>query len=248
MKNITKNKIFVIVSSLAMLLFNFYAEWLPINGVTRLEVLNSIPIYFMPSNYVYNIWYVIYAGLIIFNLYLLFSKKDIDSKIAKWIVVANIVNIIWIFVWHYLLTGLAVIAVSIIFISLVIIFFELGKKKKPFFPYAFFSIYTPWMMVAMLSNFAASNYMARGGEFFFSSELTAIFLIILITIPAVITLIIRNDFIFSSVILFSIFGILTKHFYQSDSIVATAMIASLILFVGVMIGIVKHFLSRPSKP
>lgn len=75
MKNPSRNKILVIVSSLGMLIFNLYAEWLPINGITRLDVLDSIPIYFMPSRYVYNIWYLIYALMIVVCIF--FSVKKI---------------------------------------------------------------------------------------------------------------------------------------------------------------------------
>jgi hypothetical protein len=248
MKNPSRNKILVIVSSLGMLIFNLYAEWLPINGITRLDVLDSIPIYFMPSRYVYNIWYLIYALMIVVCIFLFFSKKDLNNKLTKWIMIVNLTNIVWVLVWHFMLTGLGAIASAIIFLSLLIIYIELSKIKFSSVLKIFVSVYTPWMMIVMLSNLAASNYMARGGEFFFSPELTAIFLIILITLPGVIALVFKNDFVFPTVILFALLGILTKHFYESEAIVAIASISSFILFVGIVIGMIRDSLYKPSKP
>ncbi len=33
-----------------MVLFNFLAEYLPLNGITRFEIIESIPIYFYPQS------------------------------------------------------------------------------------------------------------------------------------------------------------------------------------------------------
>lgn len=123
-----------------MVLFNFLAKYLPLNGITRFEIIESIPIYFLPSIYVYNVWYVIYIGLIIFCIYLLFSKKDIEKDLIQWLLVTYSANIVWVFVWHYGLTALAVIAVLIQFLSLIQVYIRINKYKKSIFPYGIFSL------------------------------------------------------------------------------------------------------------
>ena len=235
------------ILTLTMVFFNLFVDYFTLNGLTRLQIIESIPVYFLPSMYVYNIWYVIYVGLITFAIYLFFSKKEIEKNLAKWISITYLSNIAWIFTWHFGLTSLAVIAVLIQFFSLIQIYIIIWKEKKPLFPYGVFRIYLAWILIATISNIAAVNYLARGGEYLVSAELTASVIMAIITFFAFLTLKKHNDCLFATVIAWSIFGILVKHFYTSDIIVNSAILLLLLLVVVIVINFLRLHILKPSK-
>lgn len=240
-------KTLLAIATIIMVGFNFFVEYFSLNGYTRFEIIEAIPIYFLPSTFVYNIWYVIYVGLIVFAIYLLLSKKDIEADLTKWIYVTYISNFVWIFTWHYGLTGLAVLAVLIQLISLVQVYIRLWRYNKPIFAYGIFRVYFAWIIVATLSNIAAVNYLARGGEYMFSAEWTAVALMATITFLALGALKKHMDCLFAAVITWAIFGILVKHFYTSEIIVNSAILLILLLIVGLTVNALNSKLSKPSK-
>src|SRR6185503_12090186 len=54
---------------IVMLAVNFLSEALPLNGQTSAEIANRLPILFVPANYVFGIWGIIYVLLIGFGVY-----------------------------------------------------------------------------------------------------------------------------------------------------------------------------------
>ena len=240
-------KSFVGIFTLIMVGINFSVEYFTLNGLTRFQIIESIPIYFLPSMYVYNIWYVIYIGLIAFAIYLFFSKKDLEKDLAKWIYITYLSNFAWIFTWHFSFTSLAVIAVLIQFFSLIQIYIIIWKEKKPLFPYGVFRIYFAWILIATISNIAAVNYLARGGEYLVSAEWTASVIMAIITFFAFLTLKIHKDCLFATVIAWAIFGILVKHFYTSDIIVNTAILLFILLVIGIVVNAVNMHILKPPK-
>ena len=67
-RNIVR-QIMVVIALVVTLAVNFLAEALPLNGQTSAEVANRLPIYFVPANYVFGIWGVIYLLLIGYGIY-----------------------------------------------------------------------------------------------------------------------------------------------------------------------------------
>jgi len=235
------------IATFIMVGFNFCVEYFTLNGLTRFEIIEKIPIYFLPSIFVYNIWYVIYVGLIVFAIYLFFSKKEVEDDLAKWIYVTYLSNLVWVLTWHYGLTGLAVIAVLIQLLSLVQVYIKLWKYKKPLFGYGIFRIYFAWIIVATISNIAAANYLARDGEHFFSAEWTAVILMAIITFLAFVTLKKHMDCLFATVMAWAIFGILVKHLYTSEVIVNSAIILLILLIIGIAINALNLHIIKSSK-
>ena len=64
----TVRQLLVIIATLATLVVNGLSEALPLNGLTSAEIANRYPIYFLPANYVFSIWGVIYLGMIAFTI------------------------------------------------------------------------------------------------------------------------------------------------------------------------------------
>ena len=55
-----------IVGFVFVLVMNGASEAIPLNGQTSAEISNRLPILFVPANYVFGVWGVIYLLLIVF--------------------------------------------------------------------------------------------------------------------------------------------------------------------------------------
>jgi len=203
-------KLSVTVSVVAMFIVNALANILPINGVTTGALSDAIPIYFVPAGYAFSIWGLIYAGLVIYIISMFTNFTKEDKAIYPWVITSSLANIAWIFLWHYRLIYLSVIAMVIILASLIAISLILHKSKKvSIFKTLPFDIYLGWISVASIANIAAALYTANWDRFGISPEVWSAIMIVVSTGLAVYS-IFKKTYSYSLVILWAIIGILVK--------------------------------------
>lgn len=154
-----------IATFLGMVLVNALANILPINGITTGEVSDSYPDLFAPAGFTFSIWGVIYLLLAAFVIYQakgLFSGRGVREgglqRIGIFFAVSSLLNMAWIFAWHYRNIGLSLLIMLLIFASLAIIYVRLGLARKDaprgefYFLHVPFSIYFGWITVATIAN------------------------------------------------------------------------------------------------
>ena len=121
---------------------------------------------FTPAGITFAIWGVIYIMLGYFVLYQLGkngygARKEATEKIGLWFIVPCILNGLWLFFWAFDMIGLSMIAMIALLIVLYLIYFRVytveaylynDEKKGFLLP---FSLYTGWISVATIANFAA---------------------------------------------------------------------------------------------
>ena len=203
-------KLFVTISVVAMFVVNALANILPINGITTGALSDAIPIYFVPAGYVFSIWGLIYAGLVVYmiSMFTKFTKED--EAIYPWVIISSLANTAWIFLWHYKLVYVSVIAMVIILASLIAIALILNKSKKiSIFKTLPFNIYLGWISVASIANIAAALYIANWNGFGISPEVWSAIMILVATTLAVYS-ILKKRYAYSLVILWAVIGILVK--------------------------------------
>ena len=94
----------VIVGVVLTLLVNYLATAGVLNGVTPPEISDALMTKFMPANYAFSIWSIIYTfviGLVIYQA--LPSQRD-NPKLAgvhELFIASCALNILWTFAWHY---------------------------------------------------------------------------------------------------------------------------------------------------
>lgn len=146
---------------LIVLIVNYMANGLPINGLTTGEVSQLYPNLFVPAGITFSIWGVIYLFLLGFCSYPFITKdpKPIE-QIGIYFFLSCLLNASWIFVWHYLYIELSVIIMLALLAVLIIIYkrtqaiqfsSKIGKwlVRKPF------SLYLGWISVATIANITA---------------------------------------------------------------------------------------------
>lgn len=139
-----------------VLLVNFLANYLPINGLTAKDVSDFYPSFFTPAPITFSIWGIIYLLVLSFVFYQLVAKSEKIDKITPYFILSCIANILWILSWHNLLIELSVIFIIVLLYSLAKIMDILTEvnldKREKMFLYIPFSIYLAWIIVATVAN------------------------------------------------------------------------------------------------
>ena len=152
---------------LLVLVVNFLANALPLNGQGTGEISDRFPVLFTPAGYVFAIWGVIYLGLIAFAVFqALPAQKDNPRIIAAspWFIASSLLNTAWIFMWHYNLLALSLLVMLGLLATLIMTYLklEIGRAKPPRGEYltthVTFGIYLGWISVATVANVTTVLY------------------------------------------------------------------------------------------
>ena len=219
MKDILR-QISVIVTVLATIIVNTLANALPINGLNTGEISDRFAVYFVPAGYVFSIWGLIYLGLIAFTIFQALPSQRQNPRLRAtgwWVTLGGLANIAWIFLWHYEIFPLTILAMVTLLITLIITYLRLGigrtqvptaEKWAVRVP---FSIYLGWITVATVANATALLDYLQWDGFGIAPEIWMT--IILAVVLGLVTLMnfTRRDVAYSLVILWALAGIGLKH-------------------------------------
>jgi hypothetical protein len=239
------NIIIVIIT----IIINGLANILPIGGKYTGELSDNIPNLFVPAGLTFSIWGIIYILIILFSIYLAkdLIKKDktikpFVEKTSYFFILANLANIIWIFLWHYEQILLSLLAMLILFISLLMLYLRLNiglekiSLKEKLLIHIPISVYIGWITVATIANVTAVLVTIRWDGFGISEQTWAILVIIVATIITILMLVSRKDYAYSAVIIWALIGIYIKRMsddplYGIQTQIANTALISIILLV-----------------
>lgn len=160
MKN-TLRRVLVAVAVLAVIGVNVAANALPINGLNTGEISDRFDILFVPAGYVFSIWGLIYLGLLGYAIYQALPSQAENPRLRSidgLFVLSAAANIAWIFLWHYLLFPLTLVAMVTLLLTLIAIYLRLRRtdaavsKAERWLVRVPFSIYLGWISVATIAN------------------------------------------------------------------------------------------------
>jgi len=208
-----------------MIVMNYLANALPLNGKTTGALSDSFPNLFVPAGITFSIWGVIYLLLLVFCV-VQFTTPDqaVISRIGWLFAVTCIFNAIWIVTWHYGRLPLSVfimlgLLVSLIWINIIVKDLPYGLIK------AAFGIYLGWICIATIANVTALLVTYNWSGFGLSEETWTIIMII---IGALITSLalwrLDNPFIGLSVV-WAFAGIMIKRQVDYRTIFIVAAVA-----------------------
>jgi len=244
-------QILVILTTLLTLTVNGLANALPLNGLTTGGISDRFQVYFVPAGYVFSIWGLIYLGLIAFTVYQALPSQRNNPRLERiggWVVLANLANAAWIFLWHYEQFPLTLLAMLTLLAALIVIFLRLqaGRSSAPtaegWLVRLPFSIYLGWITVATVANVTALLDFLKWNGFGIAPE--AWMVIILLAVLAISALMnfTRRDVAYAAVILWALAGIGVKFPQAGIVTVATWGTFSLVLLT-----LVLAFLRKPAS-
>lgn len=156
----------------AVILVNWLANWLPLNDRTTGQVSDAHPVPFQPAGWVFGIWIVIYALLAIFVILSFLPAGRRPTRInavGPVFLIANIANVAWIFLWHWLRFQGALIALVVLLAAVATIYLMLRASRHDHQMSTLrrlavalpFSVYTAWATIATIANIEV--WMREGG-------------------------------------------------------------------------------------
>lgn len=157
----TLRQAITVVAAVAVLLINGLANALPLNGLTTGQISDRFDVYLVPAGYVFSIWGVIYLGLIAFAAYQALPAQRENPKLRRigyLFALSCLANIVWLFLWHYELFPLTLIAMVALLLTLIAIYLRLDIGRGPvshaetWFVQVPFSLYLGWITVATIAN------------------------------------------------------------------------------------------------
>lgn len=247
--------ILVIASTLFALVMNMLAIALPLNGLSTQELADAYPVYFIPANYVFLIWTVIYVGLILFSIYQILPRGQRDERINKIrtaVIISNVLNGLWIVWWHYQLLPLSTVTIFALLVTLIYIYSRLPFWKdsvgKIFRVTTLltFSIYLGWLSVATISNTSVQLYALNWTGLGIAGEYWAALMCLVAADLAINLIWIRRDYPYALVIIWAVVGIFVK-FSNAPALAVTALIAASLVTISVLFALYRQIIRRVRK-
>lgn len=212
-----------------MIVMNYLANALPLNGKTTGALSDAYPNLFVPAGVTFSIWGVIYILLVTFCvIQFTTSHQAVISRIAWLFGITCIFNALWIVAWHYERLPLSLILMLGLLVSL--IWINLFIKDLPAgFIKAAFGIYLGWICIATIANVTALLVNYGWGGFGISEETWTIIMIAAGTLIVSLTVLrLDNPFVGLSVV-WAFAGIMIKRQADYRVILVTAAIAAAVV-------------------
>ena len=141
----------------AVIAVNALANALPINGMNTGEISALYPNLFVPAGITFSIWSIIYLSLIGFVLYPFISKKSLGLQFNLLFVATSILNMSWVFAWHYQQIEVSLFIMLLFLLVLIKIYLTTNTSGRLEFWLVFIpmNIYFAWICVATIANVTA---------------------------------------------------------------------------------------------
>ncbi|MGN6030597.1 MAG: TspO/MBR family protein [Thermomicrobiales bacterium] len=228
-----------LVGYLLVLLMNFLANWIPFNGQMTGDVINKRPIPFQPAGWAFFIWIVIYILLGFYVVYTLTpggQRSHRVRRIGGFFLLSCAANIGWLFLWHWEKFLLALIAILVLWASLLVIYILAragnvdGRQPSAWQKIAIqapFSVYLGWASVATLAGFAVwANRSWHTGNPFSDRSWAVILLLVGVLVAGAFALFAR-DMLVPLVFVWAYVGIIQQQWDNSTLVVVVAVIGAI---------------------
>lgn len=247
MKKDTARQALNVLAVLATVVINALANALPLNGQTTGAISDRFRVYFVPAGYVFSIWGLIYLGLIAFAIYQALPAQRGNPLLRRTgylFALSCVANVAWLFLWHYEVFVLTLVAMFALLLLLIAIYLRVGVGRArvsladKWCIHIPFSLYLGWITVATIANVTAVLYYLRWSGWGISPEAWAIIMLIVGAGVASTVSLTRADITYTLVIIWAFTGIAVKH-ASTPPVAMTAWVmagvVTAMLFVGMFL-------------
>lgn len=244
-------KTFQILNGVALIItivINYLSGTGAFNGKTIATISSEYQNLFTPAGYAFSIWGLIYSGLLGFVIYygrtLFKPDKNEDQTVLQigwWFIISCLANSLWVMAWLYEYIFLTVLLMMLLFISLlkIVVNTKMGLHNAPLKILIFlrwpFGIYSGWISVALIANFAA--YLTKIGWNGFSISETA-WTIVMFVIAALVHIFMiweRNMREFALVALWALIAIAVANQNTDGTVFWGAIITTIIISINIAV-------------
>ncbi len=245
-----------VIGFLGTLIVNWLANALPINNKTTGELSDQYPNLFVPTGLTFSIWGVIYillAAFVIYNVVILLKRDKIRlapfEKIGYLFFASSLLNMGWIFAWHYEIVSLSLVIMLLLLGCLLAIYLRLGIGQKCFLKgeqylvHLPFSVYLGWITIATIANVTALLVDIDWNRFGLSEQFWAVAVIVVGIIIALGILVRKQDIFYCLVVDWAVLGILLKRLaapLPAQGVIVTTIIGLVVLTAGIVAQIARR--------
>jgi len=229
--------VLMVISLIGVITVNALANILPLNNQTTGEISNRLPVLFTPAGYVFSIWSIIYLLLIFWVVGMWKNCKQNHaaySKRSNLFIISSILNMAWIYLWHYeyfLLTVVVMIGLLVTLINLYATYKVTDNLVTCRLP---ISIYLAWISVATISNISYVLTFYQWSGWGLSNPLWAV---IMMTIGTALALHIRYhhfDVTYVLVFIWAFIGIAVRNGLEELLVSTAAIFLSAVMLSGIL--------------
>ena len=161
MQKVSTLKILNVAALVVVLVVNYLANALPINGIDTGQISNKYYNEFAPAGVTFSIWGIIYALIIGLIIWQFVKANDVKNKaisqFSPYFIANCFLNAAWLFSWHYELFLLSVGLMLGILYTLVQLNRIESKEIAPNLPQKWllqsaFGVYLGWICIATIAN------------------------------------------------------------------------------------------------
>lgn len=233
------------LSIVGIIIWNYYINAVGINGNTVGSLSDEYANLFTPASYAFSIWGLIFLGLIVLGIYQLFiafsenENSEVITKMGPWLIIANLANASWLWMWLNEMTALSVGCMLIILSSLLMLVVKLDMenivvptaiRRWIWLPIA---LYAGWITVATIANVSA--YLAKtnwtGGWTESGWAATMIIVAVLVNLLVLST---RRIATFAGVGVWALVAIAVRHWGTIPLLQWTALAGAILLLVAII--------------
>lgn len=206
---------------IAVLTVNALANLIPLGGSMTGDVAKAYPNLMTPAAYTFAIWGVIYLLMGFFVLHqwgVIGNRKAGDAAtevVGPWFMISCIMNIVWIFFWHFDLIGLSVLAIAGLLTSLIVIEKRTEELDGNFWDRLsaniFFDIYFGWILVAALLNISVFFTKLQWNGFGLTDQFWAAVILLVGALAAGAEAYIKNRNMTGAAVIWAYVGIIIRH-------------------------------------
>jgi hypothetical protein len=223
-----------------MIVMNYLANALPLNGKTTGQLSDSWPNLFVPAGITFSIWGVIYILLLIFCVIQFTTSYQVAIGRIGWLFgLSCLFNGLWIVAWHYERLPLSLILMAGLLVCLIWINIFIRDLPDGFIK-AGFGVYLGWICIATIANVTAL-LVTQGWQGLAVSEQS--WTMIMIVIGAVIVSLtiwrVSNPYIGLAVV-WAFAGIMIKRQDDYRAIFLTAALAAVVVAVVVVLSFFRR--------
>lgn len=224
---------------LGMVTMNYLANSLPLNNQTTGEVSDSYSNLFAPAGITFVIWGVIYLLLAVYCVVQFTGAHQAIMQEIGWAFAAtSLLNVAWIFAWHY--EKLPLTLVLMLFMLLALIYINWSIRAMHFgLIKAAFGIYLGWICIATIANITAYLVSINWYGFGLSEEIWTIIMISIGFLIVIITQLKWNNPFIGLAVVWAFVGIAIKRQNDVQSIFFTALVGAALLGILVVMSFVR---------
>ncbi len=227
----------MVIALISVITVNALANILPLNNQTTGEISNRLPVLFTPAGYVFSIWSVIYVLLIVWLVGMWKKRQQDDvnyTKRSTLFIISCVLNIAWIYLWHYEKFLFTVVVMIGLLITLVLLYRTFPDSDNSIQSRLPISVYLGWISVATIANISYVLTYYEWNGWGLSDPLWAV---IMMTIGTALALHIRYhhfDIAYVFVFIWAFIGIAVRNGLEELLVSTAALFLSAVMVAGII--------------